>query len=237
MTDNKSTIQKSTVRIWLRNIVRLVGFLVILGTLLFLPAGTLAYWQGWVFFAGFSLVVIGFMLYGMIADPGMLKERSHKAKNVKSWDTILLWIYTFFLIALIVVAPLDGGRMHWSHVPLWVNLLGLGLMLLAFALLTWVTVNNTYLSRYVRIQDDRSQRVITSGPYHYVRHPMYASNILFFPSIPLLLGSWWALIPSGIIMLIFILRTHLEDRTLQAELPGYKEYAKKTRFRLVPGAW
>jgi protein-S-isoprenylcysteine O-methyltransferase Ste14 len=122
-------------------------------------------------------------------------------------------------------------------VPLWVNLLGLSLMIPSFGLLLWVTATNTYLSRYVRIQDDRGHKVIASGPYHFVRHPMYASNILFFPSIPLLLGSWWALIPAGIIIGLFTLRTYLEDQTLQAELPNYKEYAQKTRNRLLPGVW
>ncbi len=237
MITKKSSAQKPTARKWLNIILRLVVFLALLALLIFLPAGTFAYWQGWVLLTGFGLVVSGFMLYGMLYDPTMLQERSHKARNVKGWDTVLLWIYTFFLLAMVVLAPLDGGRLHWSHVPFWVNLLGLGLMLPAFGLLTWVTVTNTYLSRYVRIQDDRGHQVVTSGPYRYVRHPMYASNILFFPAIPLLLGSWWALIPSGIIMLIFVIRTGLEDRTLQAELPGYKEYTQKTRYRLVPGIW
>jgi protein-S-isoprenylcysteine O-methyltransferase Ste14 len=177
------------------------------------------------------------MAYGMLRDPNMLKERSQKAKNVKHWDTVILNIYTVFLVIMVVLAPLDGGRFHWSHVSVCVNMLGLGLMIPSFALLMWVTVTNTYLSRYVRIQDDRGHLVVTSGPYRFVRHPMYASNILFFPSIPLLLGSWWALIPAVIIMGLFTLRTYLEDKTLQAELPGYKEYAMKTRYRMVPGIW
>jgi protein-S-isoprenylcysteine O-methyltransferase Ste14 len=221
----------------LKNIIRFAGFLVLLGIFIFVPAGTLSYWQGWVFLAAFGFALAFFMLYGMLRDPNMLKERSQKAKNVKHWDTVILNIYTVFLVIMVVLAPLDGGRFHWSHVPVWVNMLGLGLMIPSFALLMWVTVTNTYLSRYVRIQDDRGHQVVTSGPYRFVRHPMYASNILFFPSIPLLLGSWWALIPAVIIMGLFTLRTYLEDKTLQAELPGYKEYAMKTRYRMVPGIW
>ncbi len=221
----------------LKNIIRFAGFLVLLGIFIFVPAGTLSYWQGWVFLAAFGFALAFFMLYGMLRDPNMLKERSQKAKNVKHWDTVILNIYTVFLVIMVVLAPLDGGRFHWSHVPVWVNMLGLGLMIPSFALLMWVTVTNTYLSRYVRIQDDRGNQVVTSGPYRFVRHPMYASNILFFPSIPLLLGSWWALIPAVIIMGLFTLRTYLEDKTLQAELPGYKEYAMKTRYRMVPGIW
>ena len=221
----------------LKNIIRFAGFLVLLGIFIFVPAGIFSYWQGWVFLAVFGFALAFFMLYGMLRDPNMLKERSQKAKNVKQWDTVILNIYTVFLVIMVVLAPLDGGRFHWSHVPLWVNLLGLGLMIPSFALLMWVTATNTYLSRYVRIQDDRGHQVVTSGPYRFVRHPMYASNIFFFPSIPLLLGSWWALIPAIIIMGLFTLRTYLEDKTLQAELPGYKEYAHKTRYRMVPGIW
>ena len=221
----------------LKNIIRFAGFLVLLGIFIFVPAGTLSYWQGWVFLAAFGFAIVVFMLYGMLRDPNMLKERSQKAKNVKHWDTVILNIYTVFLVIMVVLAPLDGGRFHWSHVPLWVNLLGLGLMIPSFGLLMWVTTTNTYLSRYVRIQDDRGHQVITSGPYRFVRHPMYASSILFFPAIPMLLGSWWALIPAVIIMGLVILRTYLEDKTLQAELPGYKEYAQKTRYRMVPGVW
>jgi protein-S-isoprenylcysteine O-methyltransferase Ste14 len=233
MMENKTTTPKYI----LKNILRFAGFLVLLGVLIFLPAGALSYWQGWVFFAAFGFALAFFMLYGMLRDPNMLKERSQKAKNVKHWDTVILNIYTIFLVIMVVLAPLDGGRFHWSHIPFWVNLVGLGLMILSLALLMWVTTTNTYLSRYVRIQDDRGHQVISSGPYRYVRHPMYASNILFFPSIPLLLGSWWALIPAIIIMGLFSLRTDLEDKTLQAELPGYKEYAHKTRYRMVPGVW
>jgi len=221
----------------INNLIRFLGFLLIFALLLFGSAGTFAYWQVWTFLIAFGLAVAIFMLYGIRRDPNLLLERSRKARNVKHWDAVILNIYTVFLVSLMILAPLDGGRFHWSKVPLWVNLLGLGLMIPSFGLLMWVTATNTYLSRYVRIQDDRGHKVITSGPYHFVRHPMYASNILFFPSIPLLLGSWWAMIPAFMIMGLFTLRTYLEDQTLQVELPGYKEYAQKIRYRLVPGIW
>jgi drug/metabolite transporter (DMT)-like permease len=130
----------------LKNIIRFAGFLVLLGIFIFVPAGTLSYWQGWVFLAAFGFALAFFMLYGMLRDPNMPKERSQKAKNVKHWDTVILNIYTVFLVIMVVLAPLDGGRFHWSHVPVWVNMLGLGLMIPSFALLMWVTVTNTYLS-------------------------------------------------------------------------------------------
>jgi protein-S-isoprenylcysteine O-methyltransferase Ste14 len=229
--------KKLSLKYVVNNLIRFLGLLILSALLLFVSAGTFAYWQGWIFLGAFGVAIAAFMAYGMLRDPNMLKERSQKAKNVKHWDTVILNIYTVFLVIMVVLAPLDGGRFHWSHVSVCVNMLGLGLMIPSFALLMWVTVTNTYLSRYVRIQDDRGHQVVTSGPYRFVRHPMYASNILFFPSIPLLLGSWWALIPAVIIMGLFTLRTYLEDKTLQAELPGYKEYAMKTRYRMVPGIW
>ena len=161
MVEENKHIERPTAGIWLKNLLRLLLFLGVLALLIFLPAGTLKYWQGWVFLIAFGCVLIGFIVYGMLYDPNMLKERSHKAKNVKGWDTILLNIYTVFLVAMVILAPLDGGRFHWSQVPLWINLLGLGLMIPALALLTWVTITNTYLSRYVRIQDDRGHQVVT----------------------------------------------------------------------------
>ena len=96
---------------------------------------------------------------------------------------------------------------------------------------------NPFLSTIVRIQDDRGHYVVTSGPYRYVRHPMYAMMFLMWPGIALELGSWWALIPAAVIVIVFVIRTALEDRTLQAELPGYADYTQHTRYRLVPGVW
>ncbi len=101
----------------------------------------------------------------------------------------------------------------------------------------WVTRTNAYLSRFARIQDDRGQQVVTTGPYRYVRHPMYAAVIPFILCIALILGSWWALVPGAIIAILFVVRTALEDRMLQEELPGYKAYAQHVRYRLLPGVW
>jgi protein-S-isoprenylcysteine O-methyltransferase Ste14 len=101
----------------------------------------------------------------------------------------------------------------------------------------WAMAVNPFLSTIVRIQDDRGHFVVTSGPYRYVRHPMYAMILLMWPGIALELGSWWALIPAVVIAIVFVIRTTLEDRTLQAELPGYAAYGQQTRYRLLPGVW
>ncbi|MCJ7623699.1 MAG: isoprenylcysteine carboxylmethyltransferase family protein, partial [Anaerolineaceae bacterium] len=101
----------------------------------------------------------------------------------------------------------------------------------------WSMASNTYLSSYARIQDDRDQIVITMGPYQYIRHPMYAAIIIFFFCITIFLGSWWALIPGSMIVILFIIRTALEDKMLQEELEGYQDYAQRVRYRLLPGVW
>jgi protein-S-isoprenylcysteine O-methyltransferase Ste14 len=110
-------------------------------------------------------------------------------------------------------------------------------LVLAMAVTYWAMASNPFLSTIVRIQDDRGHYVVTSGPYRYVRHPMYAAIFLMWPGIALELGSWWALIPAAVIVIVFVIRTALEDRMLQAELPGYVEYAQHTRYRLLPGVW
>jgi protein-S-isoprenylcysteine O-methyltransferase Ste14 len=132
---------------------------------------------------------------------------------------------------------LDAGRFRWSSMP--VALQVLGVLLLAFTgfVIGRVMTVNYYLSRYARIQDDRGQQVVTQGPYRYVRHPMYAVLPPFMAGMALVLGSWWALVPAGLIGALYIIRTALEDHMLQEELPGYREYAQKVRFRLFPGIW
>ncbi len=109
--------------------------------------------------------------------------------------------------------------------------------LLSGGLIFWVTTVNTYLSRYARLQDERGQQTITHGPYRLIRHPMYLGVIVFMLGLPLVLGSYWALVPGGLIGVLFVLRTALEDKFLQAELPGYKAYARQVRYRLIPGIW
>jgi protein-S-isoprenylcysteine O-methyltransferase Ste14 len=132
---------------------------------------------------------------------------------------------------------LDAGRLGWSTMPIAVQIVGYIAFVLSMAVTFWAMATNPFLSTIVRIQDDRGQYVVTTGPYRYVRHPMYAMMFLMWPGTALLLGSWWALLPAVVIVIIFVIRTALEDRTLQAELPGYVDYTQHTRYRLVPGVW
>lgn len=218
-------------------VIRFVGLLVILAIFLFLPAGHLDWWDAWLFIGVYAVFILVYGLWSLRNDPTQLAERSHTAANVKRWDQIILWIYTLFLVIMLVVAGLDGGRFHWIPVSLPFHLLGWAGLILSGVWIWWVTTANTFLSRQVRIQTERGHYAVTEGPYRFVRHPMYAGLLIFMPSIPLVLGSGLALIPAFIIVALFILRTVLEDRTLQNELPGYKDYAQKVCYRLIPGIW
>ena len=137
----------------------------------------------------------------------------------------------------IIIAGLDY-RFGWSApIPLAISLAALLVGLLGFAFSTWALVENRFFSAVVRIQTDRGHSVCSTGPYRFVRHPGYAGGILFYLMTPLILSSWWAFIPALLTTIFTIIRTHLEDKTLQAELDGYEAYARQTRYRLLPGVW
>jgi protein-S-isoprenylcysteine O-methyltransferase Ste14 len=205
--------------------------------LLIIPAGTLDWPAAWIFTIGF----LGFLLlYGVWAirnDPSQLRERSTLGTNAKAWDKIILPLYSLVLIFLFPVCALDAVRYKATSVPTALHILGWIAIPLAGGIILWVMRTNTFASRIARIQQDRGQTVVSAGPYRCIRHPMYLGNIILFIGIPLALGSLWSLIPGGLIGLLFILRTALEDRMLKIELPGYREYASRVRYRLIPGIW
>jgi protein-S-isoprenylcysteine O-methyltransferase Ste14 len=215
----------------------LLAVILILAAILFVCAGRLDWLQAWLFVLAFAGFLTIYGLWGVRNDPGQLNERSQAGPNTKSWDKVILSVYTLLLIGMLVLAGLDAGRFHWAPAPL--VLQGLGWLGAAFAgfMVWWTASVNTFLSRSVRIQDERGQRVIDTGPYSRVRHPMYLGVILLMISIPLLLGSLWAIIPGGLIGALFTVRTALEDRTLQHELPGYPESTRRVRYRLLPWIW
>jgi protein-S-isoprenylcysteine O-methyltransferase Ste14 len=201
------------------------------------PAGTFRWPQAWVFLVSYLSAVALFFFWTKRRDPGLLKERMGPTKKAKAWDQKILWAYTLFLAAMPVVAGLDAVRFRWTRWPLGLNLLGFAGLGPAMLLVFGATKANPYASSVMRIQRDRGQRVCASGPYAYVRHPMYIGIILIMLCLPLALGSRYAFIPAGVIIGLFILRTELEDKTLQEELPGYREYAQTVHFRLIPGIW
>ena len=220
----------------INRIIQVFVSVLLMGLVLFLSAGRLDWPAAWIFLGFYVLVILTLGVWAMRKHPEVVNERG-KMQNIKSWDKTLMIIYTVMLFVLFAVAGLDAGRFGWSAMPIALQVVGFVALAFAMVVTYWAMAINPFLSTIVRIQDDRGHYVVTSGPYRYVRHPMYAMMFLMWPGIALELGSWWALLPAAVIVIVFVIRTALEDRTLQAELPGYAEYAQRTRYRLVPGVW
>lgn len=218
-------------------VVKGVATVLFMLVLLFVPAGTLHWPEAWLLLLLYFTMVSGVMIWMKKKAPGLLKERMSRNKEIKSWDKILMTIYSFLLIILLVVPGLDAVRFGWSNVPLFAKILGFIGYFPALFFGFWAMKENAYASDVVRIQEDRGHTVCTTGPYRFVRHPMYVGVILFILCFPLSLGSLYSLLPASLIIVLFIIRTSLEDKALQKELPGYKEYAQKVRYRLFPGVW
>lgn len=214
-------------------------YLMIPGTL-FICAWDFAWWQGWVYGLLIFVVGVGGRALAEQRHPGLMAERVKFEKNadVKPWDKILAPLMALSVgFPLVIVAGLDH-RYGWSPAfPLWANLLGFLMVSAGYALAVWALVENRFFSGVVRIQTERGHTVCDTGPYRFVRHPGYAGNILPPFGLVLALGSTWTLIPALIVLVIALLRTALEDRTLQAELPGYREYTRRVRYRLFPGIY
>jgi protein-S-isoprenylcysteine O-methyltransferase Ste14 len=142
-----------------------------------------------------------------------------------------------FLFAWLILMPLDAVRFHWSQMPLWLQVVGAIALVVSFVLMSLVFRENSYLSATVRVQQERGQTVISTGPYHLVRHPMYAGGLFMFLGTPLLLGSWYGLLLFVLFLPALFVRILLEERTLRQELPGYEDYMKQVKYRLVPYIW
>ncbi len=221
-------------------IIRLAVFWLIVMGILFLSAGTLNWLWGWIYS---GLIIGGTMISRWLmlrANPGLAAERvkSLRAEDAKSWDKFLSPVLAIYgPVLTMVVAGLDYRFGLTEPLSLTARLIALGIIVLAYAFSTWAMIVNQFFSGTVRIQEDRGHHVIDSGPYRIIRHPGYTGGLLSSLATPFLLGTLWALIPVGLTGIVYIIRTALEDRTLQEELPGYREYAQKTRYRLLPGIW
>src|SRR5262245_34154724 len=214
-----------------------VGLPIALVALVFLPAGRIDWASGWIFIA---IIVAAFGFSALLlarVNPMIYRARSRFQPGTEKWDLILLAVMLPAMVAEIPLATLDAGRMGWSDVPRWVVLIGYVLLVGGIAVTTWAQSVNPFFEPGVRIQKERAQRVITSGPYRFVRHPGYAAAIAMFLGIPLALASWWALLPASLAITLLVVRTSWEDRLLRAELSGYADYARRTRNRLLPGFW
>lgn len=208
--------------------------------ILLICGGDALWWQAWVYGVLILVAGIGGRALAEKRHPGILAERAsiEKAKNAKPWDKVLAPLMAITLtFPLVIVTGLDH-RYEWTPLfPAWFTILGLVLIALGYAFATWALVENRFFSSTVRIQRDRGHSVCDSGPYRFVRHPGYAGNLLAVAGIIMALNSIWTLIPAIAALVIAVIRTALEDRTLHEELPGYREYAKRVRYRLFPGVY
>ncbi len=208
--------------------------------ILFVCAGDFSWWPAW----GYSVMIFLAGVVGrLLAEkrhPGILVERitAEKTMTAKAWDKVLSPLMAIsFVFPLVIVAGLDH-RFGWTHpFPIWLNILGLGFIALGYVFSSWALIENAFFSATVYIQTDRGHSVCDSGPYRIVRHPGYAGNLLAITGIILALNSLWTLIPAIAALVIAVIRTSLEDLTLHEELTGYRDYARRVRYRLFPGIY
>lgn len=220
-----------------KRVAQVLVVLAVQTAILFLSSGRLDWAGAWVF--------IGLYLLGMVVNASLLLHYSPEtiaeraeARGMKTWDKIVGGLFgIMYFIVMLLVAGLDV-RFGWTgQFPLALHIAGTVAFALGFALLIWSMVSNAYFSTVVRVEEDRGQAVCDTGPYRFVRHPGYIGAIVHSLVVPLILGSWWALIPGALAALLMIARTALEDKTLQEELDGYQDYAEQVRYRLLPGIW
>ena len=221
-------------------IVRALVFFLLIPLVPLLAAGDWGWRQGWLY----AVITIGMSILSRVLiykkSPGLTKERASyaRAEGVKPWDKKIVPFITLYLpLATLIVAGLNE-RFGWlPAIPTWVEWAALVVILLGYAFGMWAMLSNPFFSAVVRIQTERGHVTVEAGPYRYIRHPGYSSGIFTWLAIPLLLGSFWALIPAVVACALTVLRTKLEDQTLIEELTGYREYTQRTRYRLLPGVW
>jgi protein-S-isoprenylcysteine O-methyltransferase Ste14 len=222
-----------TSRVRKRMLQVVVQFL-ILAAILFIASGRLDWVWAWAYLGvGAGILVIN----SLVLPPELIAERGQIKEDTKSWDKVLGILLITPTLGTLIVAGLDK-RFGWSlPLAVVVHLVALIFYALAQGLFTWAMASNKFFSGTVRIQKERGHTVASGGPYRYVRHPGYVGYIASWIATSLALGSLWALIPAGLVMGLMVVRTALEDKTLRAELDGYKDYAARVRYRLLPGVW
>lgn len=233
---SQRAVQTASPRRW----IGLVVVYLSVPLVLLVCGGDFGWWQAWVYSLLFVAAGIGGRIWAERRHPGLTAERQNieKMQSAKAWDKVLAPLMALSVglpFPLVIVAGLDH-RCGWSPVfPLWLIVLGFILIALGYAFAAWAFIENRFFFSTVRIQTDRGHVVCDSGPYRIVRHPGYAGNIPPLLGIVLALGSVWTLIPAAVALIIVVIRTVLEDQTLQDELPGYRDYAWCVRYRLIPG--
>lgn len=221
----------------LKALVRLVLFLILMAAILFIASGRLDWSMAWVLLGALFICVALNLTVLVTRNPELLAVRLQLESGARQWDKVLSALLASLFVAALVVAGMDDRR-HWSPpLPGSLHLAAVVLLVAGDLLLLWAMAVNRFFSKIVRIQRERGHRVVSAGPYRFVRHPGYVGWILMSAALPVILGSLWALVPVGLAVAGMVVRTALEDRMLRADLEGYEEYAGGVRYRLLPGIW
>jgi protein-S-isoprenylcysteine O-methyltransferase Ste14 len=222
-----------------RLVLQSAVWLALMGLLLFIPAGNWRWPQAWTFPTIFAVGAIGFSVWLLPRDPVLLAARLGPLvqRGQPIWDQVFLVTFVLVWCAWLVLMALDAQRWHTSDMPPLLNVAGAALVIAGFVATLFVFRENTFAAPVVRVQDERAHRVIDSGPYAFVRHPMYAAALLYLLGMPLLLGSWYGLLVVPLFVAGMAPRAVFEERLLQRNLPGYADYMCRVRYRLIPGLW
>jgi protein-S-isoprenylcysteine O-methyltransferase Ste14 len=216
-------------------IVQFIIAIPVMMAIIFWPAGTLKWAEGWIYLIlqlGYAIILTFYFLKN---NPEMIKKRMELKIPPKLWDKFALLAIVIVMTALLIIPGLDAVRYQWSSIPLYLEIIGFALFIISSYWIFLVMKENSYLLKTVEIQ--KNQKVVSTGPYKYVRHPMYSTTIIMVFSIALALGSLYTLIPAILATITLMIRTQLEDKTLQKELKGYIAYTKKTKYKIIPGIW
>ena len=213
-----------------------LGFMAIL---LFWAADNWRWAQAWAFVMIFAAGSAAFGLWLLPRDPDLLASRLNPTpqRGQPLWDQVFLGTFIGVWFAWLVLMGLDAQRWHWSNMPIWLNIFGGALVIAGFWATTFVFRANSFAAPVVRIQSERKQHVIDTGPYAFIRHPMYAAALLYLIGMPLLLGSWYGLLVVPLFIAGLAPRAVSEENLLKRDLPGYADYMKRVRYRLIPGLW
>ena len=213
--------------------VRFISGIPVLGLAFFLPAGTFNYWEAWVYLVILFVPMFFMMQYLIKNDPALLERRMRTKEKASEQSLIIKLSYIYFIITFLL--PGFDKRFGWSNTPIWLIVVAEAFVLLGYIMVVWVFRMNSYASRTVEV--DEEQKVIDSGPYGIVRHPMYVGVTTLYALSPLALGSYWSLIPSMLIIPIIVARILSEEKILVKYLPGYTEYQQRVKYRLIPFVW
>lgn len=236
---SESKSPKISGKLW-KAVARLTILMILMLAVLFLSAGDLIWWEAWAYVAQGVVIMLVSRTIIILRNPDLALERAEagQMEGVKEWDkTIVPWITIYLPLISWVLAGLDK-RFGWSpDLPDMIQIIALGFLFIGGLIGSWAMACNRFFSSHVRIQTDRGHTVVSSGPYRVVRHPGYSGGLLSWIAAPFFFSSYWVALPAIAAVGLNILRTALEDRTLKEELPGYIEYTRKVRYRLIPGIW